>query len=688
MSPEEIQQREFQAKTRGYDKAEVREFLTRVADQVRAAQNAANVTQAQGVVDAAPLSPDDDRFEALGDRIAGLLRSASESAAAVKENADSEAKATVEIAREASELMRAEAAEAADAMRIAAANDAASVRTAAEDEAEQVRAQARAAAETAAQESERLRSEAEQYKQDTEANADAFKQETEARALEFQTTTEAAATEHKLAIETEMAEFKASTEAEAAELREASLNAGETELADKRVEIDRLLEEATADRETAMNELADARAQVTELLEQARSQSDFLRHEADEIIRGKVRTQVERAEERLQVLRNSEVASRDRIATAHAELTAAMERLDASPAPELSPDTDQEVLEAAKARGEETNWGGALAAPIDEAEADTFAEAEALDADLIDVEPIDVESDVVEPIEAIDGDHVAADTVAEETVAEETVAEETVAEETVTEERVFAADAIAETAQVETDVPQSETVAQDIVPGTDQGEITMAEVFGGDDIVHETPVDAYDDDFIQEDEDVSEFATEHAVIEHTAIEHDAIEHDTTESGELFAVDSVGSGTDDMITPPEPPLALSGGFGETLGETLSAEAMAETAPIETDESELLTTFEVEDNASVEAADEPVESFDLPTRNVGSDAGFDSTPSFDDEEPAAADYGRFDRQEESTDRIPVGVGAGEIDGNVPENEDALARLVREAMQRAVDSARSTD
>ncbi len=695
MSPEEIQQREFTQQRRGYDKIEVRDFLNRVAAQVSAAQETSSSHEVQSAASAAPLSPEDDRFEALGDRIAGLLRSAHESAAAVKENADSEAKATVEIAREASELMRLEAAEAADAMRIAAANDAASERTAAEDEAEQIRAQARAAAETANQESERLRAEAEQYKAETEADVDAFKVETETRVLEFKSTTETTAAEHKATVEAEvaehkatveaevaefkatteaeLAEFKATTEAEAAELREASLNAGETELADKRAETDRLLAEAQAERETAMNELADARAQVTDLLEEARNQSDFLRHEADEIIRGKVRTQVERAEERLQVLRNSEVASRDRIATAHAELTAAMERLDSSPVPELAPDTDVEVLEAAKARGEETNWGGALSAP-------QIGELDAVDTDA-------VEADVVEA-EAIDTDVVQADVVEAEAIDTDVVE-----------------------ADVNADVTEAEV--------NDQGDITMAEVFGGT--------------------DGTDLHVEEAA--------DAVAHETNvvEAQAVDAFDAAVEETDIIDEPamPAPPVAPVASLGDSAidadgsGADMSSEnVFADHTPIEADESELLNTFEVdastETSADFESADletgdlETAETADADTAEAFGIDTFESpateAPGFegnsftnpsafgdtvdhgadrhaglrhDDPAPVVEEstettgFDQFnDKNDDSSDRVPVGVGAADVENTVPENEDALARLVREAMQRAVDSARTGD
>ena len=658
MSPEEIQRREFSSAMRGYDKLEVRDFLRRVAAQVSAAQNGetSESDQSEATTEVTPLGPEDDRFEALGDRIAGLLRSAHESAAAVKENADNEAQATVEMAREAGDIMQAEAAEAADAMRIAAANEAASLRTAAEDEAEQVRAQARAAAETANQESERLRAEAEQYKAETEADADAFKLETEERANEFKTVTEAAVAEHKATVEAEVAEFKATTEAEAAELREASLHAGETELAEKREETERLLAEATDDREAAMAELADARAQVTELLEQARNQSDFLRHEADEIIRAKVRTQVERAEERLQVLRNSEVASRDRIATAHAELTAAMERLDATPVPELAPDTDAEVLEAAKARGEEMNWGAIEGAADD-------APAALLDADVVDVDGVD--TDVVES-DVIESDVIESDVI-----------------------ETHDADVV-EAHVVEADVVEADT---DVVADAPEAEVTMAEVFGG---------------------------TETDMVSDVADEADTFETDSLETESAapdgFAADSFAPGAfeDEQMDAPV---------------TFEADSFEADEAIEADDSELVSTFEVGDDvsddsfaaptfedASVEEATAeatfPADSFVDQADSSDEHDSFVPQPSnfeapqepqgghrHDDPAPVAetqTDYGyeapaEYQQAEvvadDNADRIPVGVGA-DTEKNAPENEDALARLVREAMQRAVDSARTGD
>ncbi len=673
MSPEEIQRREFSSAMRGYDKLEVRDFLRRVAAQVSAAQNGetSESDQSEATTEVTPLGPEDDRFEALGDRIAGLLRSAHESAAAVKENADNEAQATVEMAREAGDIMQAEAAEAADAMRIAAANEAASLRTAAEDEAEQVRAQARAAAETANQESERLRAEAEQYKAETEADADAYKLETEERATEFKNVTEAAAAEHKATVEAEVAEFKATTEAEAAELREASLHAGETELAEKREETERLLAEAADDREAAMAELADARAQVTELLEQARNQSDFLRHEADEIIRAKVRTQVERAEERLQVLRNSEVASRDRIATAHAELTAAMERLDATPVPELAPDTDAEVLEAAKARGEEMNWGAIEGAADD-------APAALLDADVVDVDVVD--TDVVES-DVIESDVIESDVI-----------------------ETHDADVV-EAHVVEADVVEADT---DVVADAPEDEVTMAEVFGG------TETDMVSD--VADEADTFETeAVETEAVEHADVETDSLETESA-APDGFAADSFAPGAfeDEQMDAPV---------------TFEADSFEADEAIEADDSELVSTFEVGDDvsddsfaaptfedASVEEATAeatfPADSFVDQADSSDEHDSFVPQPSnfeapqepqgghrHDDPAPVAetqTDYGyeapaEYQQAEvvadDNADRIPVGVGA-DTEKNAPENEDALARLVREAMQRAVDSARTGD
>ena len=108
--------------------------------------------------------------------------------------------------------------------------------------------------------------------------------------------------------------------------------------------------EAEAERDRALAGIADAREQVKELLEQARAQSEFIRQEAEEVIRSKVRANIDQAERRIARLRITEQASRERIMAAQSELQSAITRLDAEPLQELGDGTDDLVIAEAEQR--------------------------------------------------------------------------------------------------------------------------------------------------------------------------------------------------------------------------------------------------------------------------------------------------------------------------------------------------
>ncbi len=223
---------------------------------------------------------DDERFQALGDRIAGLLKSAHESAANLSEMAEVEVSEKLAIA---------------------------------------------------------------------EAEADVIRAEAEAQAVEIREAALAEAEELRTNAQLNLAE--------AEELKSKAVSDGRDELKVQREEVDELTNAAFEDRELAMAELTDARGQVTDLLGEARSQSEFLRHEAEEVIRARVRKNMEQAEERLNVLRNSEVASRERIIAAHQELEGAIARLDIEEAPTLPTDPENFALSGAQKRADASNYG-------------------------------------------------------------------------------------------------------------------------------------------------------------------------------------------------------------------------------------------------------------------------------------------------------------------------------------------
>ncbi|MDH4280682.1 MAG: hypothetical protein OEW83_21665, partial [Acidimicrobiia bacterium] len=91
-----------------------------------------------------------------------------------------------------------------------------------------------------------------------------------------------------------------------------------------------------------------ARAQVADLLQQAQAQSEFIRLEAEEKIREKVRAHIDQAERRIARLRITEQASRERIIAAQSELNSAISRLDSEPVQELGEGTPDQVLDEAR----------------------------------------------------------------------------------------------------------------------------------------------------------------------------------------------------------------------------------------------------------------------------------------------------------------------------------------------------
>ncbi len=166
--------------------------------------------------------------------------------------------------------------------------------------------------------------------------------------------------------------------------------------------------EAATEREAALAEVSEARQQVATLLEEARAQSEFIKREAEEIVRAKVRTNLDQAQRRLDVLRNTETSSRNRILTAQRELEAALNRLDAEAVSELGAQTEQDVLLEAEQRAIEADYPPFLSTDRpdhsyegndydgrgDYDEDDDVIEAHIIDGDVIEGDII--EGDVIE----------------------------------------------------------------------------------------------------------------------------------------------------------------------------------------------------------------------------------------------------------------------------------------------------
>ena len=377
MRPDDIKNRTFASSLRGYDKAEVRSFLFKVADSSRelhekltaAEEQLASATSSaivDGSTDAlghdADISAETpatslaaaeqsivDRYGALGDRIADLLRSADESATDVRVSAE----------RDAAEL------------RAEAQADAQQMRTDAEDRAAELLSEARA-----------IRQEADNHRDEKMAELASTRLEQESAISEARAAAETEVETYRVDSINEIQALRSAAAQDADVIREAAVADGTAAIAEEAATAARLLEEAENDRLAARAELEEVRSEVSNLLEQARTQSEFIKQEADEIIRAKVRSNYEQAQARIDVLRNTEIASRERIVRAQTELVGALNRLDAEPAPALDPATAPAVIEEAERRHDE------LYAASD----DLHDDAEVIDAEVIDAEVIDAET--------------------------------------------------------------------------------------------------------------------------------------------------------------------------------------------------------------------------------------------------------------------------------------------------------
>ncbi len=353
LRPDEIENREFASSLRGFDKHEVRAFLRRVASDVEeletkiTSRESAWADGGEGTAQGfAPLPDatqiDEDRFGALGDRIANLLRQAHDVATET---------------REQSELKALE------------------LRSGAEDELERARVDA-----------SRLREEAESLKSEADrlhVEAASVRQEAEEYA----------------------ARVRGEVEHEAHAIRDRAEVEGSARLDERRALLEQAEAEAATEREAAFAEASEARQQVATLLEEARAQSEFIKREAEEIVRAKVRTNLDQAQRRLDVLRNTETSSRNRILTAQRELEAALNRLDAESLSELGAQAEQDVLLEAEQRAIDADYPPFLS-PDRSGEATDTGTYEVLEADVIEGDVI--EGDVIEA-DVIEGDVIESD---------------------------------------------------------------------------------------------------------------------------------------------------------------------------------------------------------------------------------------------------------------------------------------
>ncbi len=665
LRPEDIEQREFGSALRGFDKAEVRAFLRRVAGEVRyleaevdAVRGESSVTPDEPApslelptVESRPAPPilppeppevdlaprdlpdlgapgsqlpepvieaepapvpvpealagrvdtpetDADRFGALGERIASLLRNAQETAEQVRHQADSEAAQTraeaaaagVELRSSADQYAsqtRAEAAAAAEELRGSAENYSVEVRTAADTDAAAIRASADEALSSAQAEAAEIRE---------HALADANEmRELAARELDSARAEASSTLSH--------------AETEAALLRRQAIDEGRASLSDREASVAQQEAAVAGAREQALAELADARGQVSSLLQEARAQSEFIRQESEEIIRTKVRANMEQAQRRIDMLRTTETASKDRISAARKELESALARLDAEPAPGLPEGTEDLVLEEAQravvdAEIPQSDHGDDTAPQFDGP----------IDADIIDV-PMADES-----------------TFDDTTIEDAGFYDATSVKPDITEPQWVDVD--------ETFDPVDERIG-------DQADLGDTDLAGGDDLgMTENVTDVIPPTVEDDDEFIDPGVGQ-----------------TVHGGSFFA-----PRPDTEISPPPPPPGFDAprGIDAPVFDAPVFDAPVFEAPADT------PTFEPAAEPAAEA--DPLEGL-IPGESV------DATSSASTDEPSVGEHDQVVFGDPQTTEPAESVS----DINTPENEDALAKLVREAMQRAVDSAR---
>ena len=490
-----------------------------------------------------------DRYGAIGDRIADLLRNADESAAEILAAAENDSAATRAAAEAEAAQVRTDAEERASQLLA----EAQSIRTEADayrDEMMAELANARLDQETALQEARAA----------AEADVETFRVDSieEINVLRSDAFAEIEALRN--GANTEVADLRAVAQTDADGMREAAIASATAATADDEAEAARLREEAESDRLAARAELEDVRSEVSTLLEQARTQSEFIKQEADEIIRTKVRANFEQAQARIDVLRNTEVASRERIVLAQTELAGALTRLEAEPLPVLDPTDSPAVIEEAERRHDELGVGGAADA----------IEANVVDEDVVEVGTVD---------------------------------------DTTFEQSVFEADVATAAQELEDD--------------------SLANYFGSDD----------------QDQDQTTGGILAASFGDTA---DSTDESVGAGWPMTEVNEVESVEYETVSPAAAE-SDSTAVGDPAGET---------------------------NATIDAfgVAEPVQYGDLPVRG--------EAPTEVDAFHGSESFGAASLSE----ALPSDSDDPEFGGVT--QEDALARLVREAMQEAVDSARKTD
>ncbi len=478
-----------------------------------------------------------------------------------------------------------------------------------------------------------------------EESAEKIKVEAEVDADEMKNTAQTEAEELKAEAQKVLEEAKAEADRIRAEAEE-NAAAKKTELDQARLDLDAELAEtreaAGTDRAEARSALAAAQAEVSDLLAEARSQSEFIRQEADEIVRVKVRTDMDTAERRMRILQLTEQSSRDRLVAAQAELNSALEKLEAEPAPELASIEADEVLTEARGRATRELTGGGKASPfyansLDEVFEPQFYENPDPDAQA------DQDEDNDEVVEIDANELVQVDDLDDDLEYDDDVSAEV-------DDDVDDLDGDDVSAEVDDDVDDLDgddvsAEVDDDVDDLDDDDVS-AEVDDDVDDLDDDDVSAEVDDDVDDDDD-----------DDVSAELDVGLSDDEE-------DNVGSKYEEAY-----------GFisnGETLDDVFDAQEVMDETPgvvIEDSISNLAT-----DNRS------PLDSVEVPddSGTLLEEVLVPSVPSPppDTVVPAAL-----------AGKAPA-PPANDTESKALSDEDPLAKLVREAMQRAVDNARGSE
>ena len=138
MRPEDIQNHDFLVGLRGYDKDEVRAFLTEVAAEHERLLTALEQGQGQAVAPAAEAGGGEDDFESIGAGVAAILRTAKEQAGQITGDAQARAAAM----RDEAESIRREAKESAKELRDRITGEAEQLRQQAQQHVDDAKAEA------------------------------------------------------------------------------------------------------------------------------------------------------------------------------------------------------------------------------------------------------------------------------------------------------------------------------------------------------------------------------------------------------------------------------------------------------------------------------------------------------------------------------------------------------------------